>query len=225
MTDVYKNDLTTLAARIRPLVLGVAENATNIGGNDGYTFIPAIGGNAAGFFADYRDRMPYGGGPWQGGHGVEFDQAGIPINYPFGSAVFGMVAYGIWVVPNGVSGFIATPICSIRTTAGTINSNFELYHTCIDVSPFTSGPWQDGNFVFGENDGTVPKKLASRQWSNTGSITIDCSPPSGDGVTGFVFDTIPAGDVIMFAAENFNTNNTSNQTYGWFLGWHVQLFP
>jgi hypothetical protein len=43
MTDVYKNDLTTLAARIRPLVLGVAENASNVGAAAYYpTFVPVI---------------------------------------------------------------------------------------------------------------------------------------------------------------------------------------
>jgi hypothetical protein len=32
MADPYKNDLTTLAARLRPLMLGMVENASNVGG-------------------------------------------------------------------------------------------------------------------------------------------------------------------------------------------------
>lgn len=45
MTDVYKNDLTTLAARIRPLVIGAVENASNVGAYYP-TIVPVIANGA-----------------------------------------------------------------------------------------------------------------------------------------------------------------------------------
>jgi len=197
-------------------------------------FVPAMGGNDGGFFANHQDQRVYGGGPWAGGGFIEYDQAGIRFPYPKagedgngGGDNYFFVYYGIWSVPAGVSGFSAEPIYRLKRTSGPTTSDLEIYHVCQDISKVL-GAWKRGQNLSAEAVWLLPFTPSLQQWTDMGSASLvlgsgEYYVEDGDNYSyGEIYGTLSPGMIIMFATENYSSF-PSLVANGWFLGWNVTL--
>jgi hypothetical protein len=199
------------------------------GGGDPYAFVPVIGGNLNGFYlTEHQNQRVFGGGPYRSATSG-WDHFGIGFPYPVngddewtGSDVYGtLVAHGIWIVPAGVTGFIATPLIRWKRRSGSSASALEVNHMVYDVSLRPNGEWRNGFYLYGETTGIVPFTSSLYLWSDTSGLAIDLQA-GVDGPTGFVFDTLYPGLVIQFQFLDYD--NTGDPGWAWIVGWLLQLF-
>jgi len=160
-----------------------------------YIWVPAVGG-------EYNLTTPlvYGGGPYCGGHFIEFTQAGISFNSdPYGHEF--TAAFGAFIIPPGFTNFIAYPLWMTddldtfewfgeihgrSMIDGSSTSLYDYIEDTFDGSGFRLGyPFNPGESEYGE-------------------------PISGDTEW-----------VQMYVESSYNNNEDGCV---WFFGWYVFIY-